>query len=294
MDEQTVINQVIGEAPYGGFELHGRIIREDTFGIIKRLKFFFEQIEKLRRENNLSIDELCILDIGCGTGINVTIPLAKAGYKVLGIDSDPLSIDRARELSMGMSNISFSCKSIDSLQIKKLFHVVICSEVLEHVESPDSFLLDVNSVLEKDGVLLVTVPNGYGYFELESLIDSRFPSIASFADNIQQRLVRKFGSEKLKDRHSKERTIEYCDFSTSSLEPESFHCNHFTTKKISTTVQNGNFIVTEFKCRTFLAGNIINVFLRESDRLLNLNGKVADYLPKWMCSGWMIAACKRV
>lgn len=38
------------------------------------------------------------------------------------------------------------------------FDVVLCTEVLEHVENPDLFLTEIHRVLKKDGTLILTVP----------------------------------------------------------------------------------------------------------------------------------------
>jgi len=288
----TSSKQALVDSPISIIEFSGHTFREDTFGIIKRLRFFFEHIELVRSSLNLKVKNVRILDIGCGTGINVTIPLAKFGYYLHGIDTDNASIEKAKKFAKNFQNLYFSCQQLTSVPTSDLFHVALCSEVLEHLKRPDKLLKQIHSVLVDDGLILITVPNGYGYFELESAIDQRFPMIANLADNIQQRIVRRFGSDALKQRHSKERTKEHCELSCSSLDCETTHCNKFTYHKIKRIIQDNNYKITDFHNRTFLAGNIINVLLRESDMLLNWNCAIADLLPKPVCSGWLIAAIK--
>ena len=43
----------------------------------------------------------------------------------------------------------------------KKFDVIICSEVLEHLEDPTIILKKLNKSLYTDGILLGSVPNGY-------------------------------------------------------------------------------------------------------------------------------------
>ena len=272
------------------FEFSGYVFREDAFGIIKRLRYFLEQIENIRFKFNMSIDEVRIIDIGCGTGIGVTIPLAMAGYVIQGIDMDQASIDQAIRNTEGIPNISFSCQEISDLSVNEPFHVAVCSEVLEHVDHPDEFLKQIKNLLIDDGLLLVTVPNGYGYFELESLIYERFPGFVSYIDLVQQAMVERYGSNTLQERHERERSKDYCDMACPSLDRLTTHCNKFTSRRIKKLLENNNYQITDFRSRTFLAGNIINVIIRESDKLLSLNGRVADFLPKWMCSDWLIAS----
>ena len=64
------------------------------------------------------------------------------------------------------SHVRFSCESAkDLIQQNKKFHIIICSEVLEHVGSPQEYLRDFYRLLHPGGYLFVTVPNGYGSFE---------------------------------------------------------------------------------------------------------------------------------
>ncbi len=293
MSDESIINHILGASPHGAFEYSGHIFREDAYGIIKRLRFFITHIENIRQKHGIDVGEVRILDVGCGTGINISIPLATAGYDVLGIDNDHLSIEKANELTVDIDNASFICQEAETIDNRGPFHIIICSEVLEHIEDPEQLLTKMYSMLKENGVLLITVPNGYGYFELEHSIDQRFPSIASFADNIQQRLVRRFGSTALKKRHAAERSVEHCNLACSSLDSESSHCNHFTFKKIKNLIRNCGFEIAEFRNRTLFAGNIINVIIRESDTLLKWNGSIADVLPKWTCSGWMVASYRK-
>ena len=47
------------------------------------------------------------------------------------------------------------------------FDCVIISEVLEHLEAPEALLRAALPYLAESGILIVTVPNGYGEFELD-------------------------------------------------------------------------------------------------------------------------------
>ncbi len=292
MNTSPILNQECVDVFPSTIDFSGYSFREDAFGIIKRLRFFLKHIEAIRSSLGFSVEDIKILDVGCGTGVAVTIPLADIGYNVKGVDVNEASINKAISMTKNYSNVSFYCQSLATLTDTEQFHIVICSEVLEHLEKPDELLKEMKDVLVDGGLLLITVPNGYGYFEFESIFYERYPKFVSYIDLCQQAVVERYGSKSLLKRHKIERSPEYCNASCSSLDEETIHCNKFTSRNIKQLLRSSGYKIIEFKSRTFLAGNIINILMRESDALLSLNGKIAAWLPKWMCSDWLIASKK--
>src|SRR5690606_35673224 len=106
-----------------------------------------------------------VLDVGCGNGV-ISRALGEKGFLVKGIDVSEKAISRARELNK-FANVSFEVISAEQLVADgHRYHAVICSEVLEHLNDPGKLLRVLNESLHKDGVLIVTVPNGKGPREL--------------------------------------------------------------------------------------------------------------------------------
>lgn len=97
------------------------------------------------------------LDIGCGSGLYVHA--AKLiGFDAYGIDIDEKSILIAKEqgLYVEKSDIfqaSFQQNYFDLIQMK---------EVLEHLPNPKESLIRVRSILKKNGILMIDVPNQNG------------------------------------------------------------------------------------------------------------------------------------
>lgn len=287
-----VVEKILIQKPYPALRVNDHVFRETTYGIVKRLRFFVKHIERERRRRKLGIEETRVLDVGCGTGINVTIPLAVAGYYVVGLDIDRASIERASQTAHGMSNIEFRCSTLNESQFSDLFHVVICSEVMEHLEKPDFLLQQMCNVLVEGGLLLITVPNGYGYFGAESFLERCFPQISRMTDILQKKWVRRFGRATLKLRHASEWKPEHWQLAITSLASNQTHCQRFTLGRLKQFLINHGFEILEFRNRTFLAGNILNNIVRDWDSFLKWNSDVADCLPRWSCSGWMIAALR--
>jgi len=136
--------------------------KENIYGHINRIKWIKQFINKNDK----------IMEFGCGTGYMITYPLRCEGYNIEGYDLDAASIE------YGINNIftddeKEKCiKALDIRELQREYDVVIASEVLEHI--PDNELDEIIRLLKNKikpgGKLLLTVPNGYGWFELESFI----------------------------------------------------------------------------------------------------------------------------
>jgi SAM-dependent methyltransferase len=271
------------------------VIRETVYGIVKRLDFFIQHIETYRARNHLTTAAVSILDVGCGTGVNVAIPLAEAGYSVVGLDPNADSIKRGRELSVDRRNIRFYCGALNEQRFSQKFNVVVCSEVLEHLREPDALLQDVYSVLKEDGLLLVTVPNGFGFFELDSLLwrlICRFRRLEENLYGYENKFWRLFGSDKIQRRRAEEYKPERLMLTWSTLAPETDHHQSFTSSKIIRLLSEAGFNVSCIRNNTFLAGNLLGFFVRELDFFLRWNCRIADRLPRCLVSAWLIAAEK--
>ena len=133
-------------------------MRETVYGSRKRLEWILQSRGRDDR----------ILEVGCGTGYMLCRPLARLGYRVNGIDLDAKSIEHGRSCSRR------GPRSLDPglwgpARATPRPTVVIASEVLEHLHDAelDALLAEIRDRLGSGGRLLVTVPNGYGWFELE-------------------------------------------------------------------------------------------------------------------------------
>ena len=109
-------------------------IPETAYGMRKRIQFIYGELEQRISEIGKDKSELKILDVGCGTGEFITIPLGCLGVSVLGIDTHLPSIEYARKKNP-FKDVTFECISIDELSDPQ-FDLIICSEVLEHLENP--------------------------------------------------------------------------------------------------------------------------------------------------------------
>ncbi len=98
-----------------------------------------------------------ILDVGCGEGHTTVILLKNLKpKKIIGIDIDPKIIDYANKLYRNYG-IKFYVGNVYNLNFANdSFDVVVATEILEHLESPDKAIREMKRVAKK--YCLITVP----------------------------------------------------------------------------------------------------------------------------------------
>lgn len=101
-----------------------------------------------------------ILDAGCGGGL-LSLPLARLGAKVHGIDLGKENIEQAvQESKKEGLNILFENIAVQALEERnKNYDLVICSEVLEHVDDPNEFINSLSKKIKNNGLLIVSTIN---------------------------------------------------------------------------------------------------------------------------------------
>jgi 2-polyprenyl-3-methyl-5-hydroxy-6-metoxy-1,4-benzoquinol methylase len=237
---------------------------ENLWGYAKRLRFVEQAIAEVFPGR--APDSLRALDVGCGNGSELALPLARVGFQVTGIDIDETSIEHARQLAIDLANAEFICLDVAELRAEP-FEIVILSEVLEHLTEPHTLLSNSVRHLSEGGVIIVTVPNGYGEFELDS------------------KLFRLFRLQRVVDalaRNSGE-TLAATD------NHESGHVQSFTRRRLRRLFRECSLSVFREGSASFLAGPLIGHTLARSSRFIEWNSRVTDRLPFALASGWYFA-----
>jgi len=236
---------------------------EDIWGYAKRLRFVRDTI-------NASFDKsksVKVLDVGCGNGSQLAIPLADdRRLQINGIDPDAASIEHGKRLAHLTANLNFICASIEDLPARDRFDVIILSEVLEHLDRPAEMLRNAKGLLHNNGVLIVTVPNGYGEFELDSWVF---------------RLLR---LQKVVDRFAAKNEVL-----AGTDNAESGHVQFFTRSRLQKLFRQASLVTIGESAGSFLAGPIAGHFVSRSRRLVEWNARVTDRLPFALASGWYFA-----
>ncbi len=184
-----------------------------------------------------------------------------------GVDPHLPSIERGRRLA---SAVRFVHGVVSDLSLTK-FDCVIISEVLEHLDAPEVLLASVLPYLAQSGVLIITVPNGYGEFELDL------------------RLYRGLRLDKLVARlYSLSRAKEDRVYIAGS-DDETPHVQRFTVSQLRELFDRGHLQLIEVRGTSMMSGPIVLHLLGRFESFVRLNVAAADYLPWSLASGWMFA-----
>tara|TARA_A100001015_G_scaffold311941_1_gene416163 strand:+ start:512 stop:1453 length:942 start_codon:yes stop_codon:yes gene_type:complete len=134
---------------------------------------------------NINLNNLSILEIGCGTGSS-SITLAEQGSNVTGIDihKESLEIAKLRADLYGLNIKFLEVSSINIDELEQDFDVIILYATLEHltVEERLNTLKKCKNILKKGGYLItIEAPNRLWYFDSHT---SELPFFQWLPDNL--------------------------------------------------------------------------------------------------------------
>nr|WP_315969833.1 class I SAM-dependent methyltransferase [Bacillus testis] len=173
-----------------------------------------------------------IIDLACGTG-RVTIPLAKNGYKLIGVDLHKGMLNEARKKSFNLDLqidwIEQDCTMLDlNVKSNMIYSVGNSFQYFLTNEAQDRLLSSVNKHLDIDGVFI---------------FGTRFPSVEELLQPQTEEYWRTYT-----DRDTQEKVDLYTISAYDSLK----QIQHYTT-------------IRKYK-------NIDDVFPKEMERILLVNG----------------------
>lgn len=97
-----------------------------------------------------------VLDVGCSNGLQGKYLRKEKGCRVYGVDISRQAIQEARK---NLDKATIMDIEKDGLPFKEKFDVIIFSDILEHLASPEEVLKKFKTYLKKEGLVVTAIPN---------------------------------------------------------------------------------------------------------------------------------------
>jgi SAM-dependent methyltransferase len=245
--------------------------KENIYGHTKKVKFIINHLNKYMSQN---IKPIWVLDFGCGNGIATSQYLIRKEIKYYGVDIHEPSLNYARE-HFWNENAAF----LNQVPEDILFDIIVYADVLEHLDDPLSVLRQHSNQLKDKGIIIGSVPNGFGPFEIEKKLDSwlGLSKMMLLAATIKRKFKGQGFSEKFQATYN-----DNCG-----------HIQFFTKNSFFFTLQQSGFQIQSFTNGSFVGAPVSAFLLLRGERIAKLNSKLADFLPYWAVSTWYFTATKR-
>lgn len=102
-----------------------------------------------------------VLDAGCGSGLfSFWLAQRLPGSSILGIDENAQAFQQMIKLKVltGVKNLCFDQKDLRHLTYQKLFDLIVCMDVLEHIQEHELVISRLRDALRTDGWMIIHVP----------------------------------------------------------------------------------------------------------------------------------------
>ena len=246
----------------------------------KIISVFFEWISEIE-----IINTSC-LDLGCGVG-NYSMIFARKGYDVTAVDINQESLFYLKKHDR-TNSIKIICGDITERVVQKnvTYDIVIASDVLEHLLRPEKSLKIINDVLTDNGYVFITIPNGYGPWEMWNRLKNRpwlkivlyFPFY--FPVYLKRLIYRSSNSRPaIPLTSSKQKSC--------TLNEESPHTQFWTFGKFVNLVEKSGFELLKVANSNIWYGWLPYYDKIKSKKLDKLDIRIADYVARFMASGWI-------
>jgi 2-polyprenyl-3-methyl-5-hydroxy-6-metoxy-1,4-benzoquinol methylase len=158
----------------------------ESFLFRNRYETFKRLIEKYSKEKNSA------LDYGCGAG-NLTKLLSERFKSVTATDLSGEMLKAAANRFNGNENV----KVVPLNQVvNSHFDFIICSSVIEYSKEDSELLKGLSSLLNNNGVLIITFPNRFGALQMLNRFILRFITNENYT-NYQEHTYTKSGIKTL-------------------------------------------------------------------------------------------------
>lgn len=259
---------------------------ENVYGHTKKVRLALDAIGRMHQR--APAKTFNILDIGCGSGFAVTRFLTAYGDRVLGIDFHPPNVEYANK-HFGSELLGFACLDATRLRDEgKRYDVVVLTDVLEHLDQPQDLVALVHDLVVPDGRVIVTIPNGFGVFEIESFVH-RLPAAGWVLDRCFAAAAAIGNRWIAKGRWTSLLNRQPADLPYNSESP---HVQWFTQSRFRSMLEAAGFEIKSFRNLSTFSGPFSNYAFGPFVGACELNARLADGLPPALASAWWVELAK--
>lgn len=236
---------------------------EDVYATTKKIRYVLEWVRYYRQHINPTPR---ILDFGCGNGVALSQYLIALGVEYVGVDMHAESLAYARD-NFGTPKATF----LEDVPRDRPFDIIVYSEVLEHLDNPSDVLRSHVGLLESEGLVIGSIPNGYGLTEIEKFVDRKlhlYPMIRWFWRRFSRR-PRDLG-----------------ELPSAPYNHASGHVQFFTVRSFELMAQRAGMKLLDIKNGSVMGADLSGVTFLRFRALIDLNTKIADFLPAWAAATW--------
>ena len=138
---------------------------DDSIGkyVLKDRRFNLEWAGAWSGRNLFAGHGKTALDAGCAVGW-ASFFLRDLGYRTTALDFSDYALEMARAAaqSKAITDISWMVASLDTDPIPGCYDLIICWDVIEHVQNPQAVLDKLYHALRPEGLMILTTPNRLG------------------------------------------------------------------------------------------------------------------------------------
>ena len=125
--------------------------------IIEKIKLHFNISKEMK--NNRYLENLKILDIGCGGGL-ISEPLSRLGGKVTGIDASEKNVKVAKlHAQKNNLKIRYLQNSPEKFEEYNSYDIILNLEIVEHVDDINLYIKSCEKLLKKNGLMFTAIIN---------------------------------------------------------------------------------------------------------------------------------------
>jgi SAM-dependent methyltransferase len=149
-----MVNKKKGTNDFRSSEFYSAKYTEEEW-LNQRLLDAQQIVDRLEKYGLVS-PHMTVLDAGCGSGELGAQFISRYGSKCYGMDLNDTAVRQAKKLGVMAKRANLD----ETWPFgRNSFHLVVGTEIIEHVLNPDHFLEESARVLKSHGYLVITTPN---------------------------------------------------------------------------------------------------------------------------------------